>query len=122
MIPIRVMADPQDQSDQELSHLKIRNSFLLWKGVMLLPQEGEINLNIPVSLMTKLYSRMLQSCGSIINIDCVDPLGHTALLMAIDNEDMEMVELLLETRYYYLFCLPNFCVCYFASIICVLFC
>ena len=98
MIPIRVMADPQDQSDQELSHLRIRNSFLLWKGVMLLPQEGEINLNIPVSLMTKLYSRMLQSCGSIINIDCVDPLGATALLMAIDNENMEMLELLLQNN------------------------
>ena len=98
MIPIRVMADPQDQSDQELSHLKIRNSFLLWKGEMLLPQEGEINLNIPDSLMTKLYLRMLQSCGSIINIDCVDPLGRTALLMAIDNENMEMVELLLENK------------------------
>ena len=65
---------------------------------MLLPQGGEINLNIPDSLMTKLYLRMLESCGSIINIDCVDPLGHTALRMAIDNDNMEMVELLLENK------------------------
>lgn len=33
-----------------------------------------------------------------ININCVDPLGRTALLMAIDNENLEMVELLIEYR------------------------
>lgn len=31
-----------------------------------------------------------------INVDCVDPLGRSALLMAIDNENLEMVELLLQ--------------------------
>ena len=41
---------------------------------------------------------MLESSGSVINIGCVDPLGRTALLMAIDNENMEMVELLLENK------------------------
>lgn len=30
-----------------------------------------------------------------ININCVDPLGRTALLMAIDNENLDMVELLI---------------------------
>ena len=33
-----------------------------------------------------------------ININCVDPLGRTALLMAIDNENLEMVELLIEHK------------------------
>ena len=33
-----------------------------------------------------------------INIDCVDPLGRTALLMGIDNENLEIVELLLENK------------------------
>lgn len=33
-----------------------------------------------------------------ININCSDPLGRSALLMAIDNENLEMVELLLEYR------------------------
>jgi len=42
--------------------------------------------------------RMLTSIGNHINIDCVDPLGRTALLMAIDNENLEMVELLLENK------------------------
>ena len=42
--------------------------------------------------------RMLESTGNSINIDCVDPLGRTALLMAIDNENLEMVELLLENK------------------------
>ena len=41
---------------------------------------------------------MLESSEGNINIDCVDPLGRTALLMAIDNENMEMVELLLENK------------------------
>ena len=30
------------------------------------------------------------------DINCSDPLGRSALLMAIDNENLEMVELLLE--------------------------
>ncbi|CAH1397843.1 unnamed protein product [Nezara viridula] len=33
-----------------------------------------------------------------INFNCVDPLGRSALLMAIDNENPEMVELLIEHR------------------------
>lgn len=33
-----------------------------------------------------------------MNVNCVDPLGRSALLMAIDNENLEMVELLLEYR------------------------
>lgn len=30
-----------------------------------------------------------------ININCVDPLGRTALLIAIENENIEMIEVLL---------------------------
>jgi ankyrin repeat protein len=30
------------------------------------------------------------------NINCVDPLGRTALLSAIENENFELIELLLE--------------------------
>ncbi|KAM9318321.1 short transient receptor potential channel 4b isoform 2-T2 [Pholidichthys leucotaenia] len=30
-----------------------------------------------------------------INIDCIDPLGRTALLIAIENENLEIIELLL---------------------------
>jgi transient receptor potential cation channel subfamily C protein 4 len=43
---------------------------------------------------------MLQRAGETgyINVNCVDPLGRSALLMAIDNENLEMVELLLEHR------------------------
>ena len=37
-----------------------------------------------------------------INIDCVDPLGRSALLMAIDNENLEMVDLLLENKVIFL--------------------
>lgn len=42
---------------------------------------------------------MLQKAEeTLININCADPLGRSALLMAIDNENLEMVELLLEYR------------------------
>ncbi|GBM50483.1 Transient receptor potential-gamma protein [Araneus ventricosus] len=33
-----------------------------------------------------------------LNVNCVDPLGRSALLMAIDNENLEMVELLIENQ------------------------
>ncbi|KAL6437813.1 hypothetical protein ACFW04_004272 [Cataglyphis niger] len=43
--------------------------------------------------------RMLQKAHDAdININCVDPLGRSALLMAIDNENLEMVELLIEHK------------------------
>ena len=41
---------------------------------------------------------MLEHSGESINIQCIDPLGRTALLMAIDNENLEMIELLLEFK------------------------
>ncbi|XP_063232007.1 transient receptor potential-gamma protein [Bacillus rossius redtenbacheri] len=44
--------------------------------------------------------RMLQRAQETeyINMNCVDPLGRSALLMAIDNENLEMVELLIEHK------------------------
>ena len=55
-------------------------------------------------LFSTLYGgRMLENKKNAINIDCVDPLGRTALLMAIDNENLEMVELLLENKVPFLF-------------------
>ena len=42
-----------------------------------------------------------QNCTPPLNINCVDPLGRTALLMAIDNENLEMVELLIENKVRY---------------------
>ncbi|XP_044729543.1 transient receptor potential-gamma protein [Chrysoperla carnea] len=44
--------------------------------------------------------RMLQRAQDTdyININCVDPLGRSALLMAIDNENLEMVDLLISHR------------------------
>lgn len=35
-----------------------------------------------------------------ININCVDPLGRTALLIAIENENLEIIELLLSFNVY----------------------
>ena len=46
------------------------------------------------------FCRTLQKAQEtdFININCVDPLGRSALLMAIDNENLEMVELLIEHK------------------------
>ena len=33
-----------------------------------------------------------------LNINCCDPLGRSALLMAIDNENLEMVDILLDNK------------------------
>lgn len=35
-----------------------------------------------------------------ININCIDPLGRTALLIAIENENLEIIELLLRYNVY----------------------
>ncbi|KAK4336837.1 hypothetical protein RND71_043898 [Anisodus tanguticus] len=34
--------------------------------------------------------------GQVFNINCTDPIGRSALLMAIDNENLDMIELLVE--------------------------
>ena len=40
-----------------------------------------------------------QSKGSgNLDINCCDPLGRTALLMAIDNENLEIIEMLIDNK------------------------
>ena len=34
---------------------------------------------------------------SIFDIDCVDPLGRTGLVIAIENENIELIQYLLES-------------------------
>lgn len=49
----------------------------------------------------RLFFRILQEVNEEndhININCVDPLGRSALLMAIDNENLDMVELLINYK------------------------
>lgn len=55
---------------------------------------------IPFLTFLSFANRMLQKAveTGYININCVDPLGRSALLMAIDNENLEMVELLINHR------------------------
>ena len=36
--------------------------------------------------------------SGLLDINCCDPLGRSALLMGIDNENLEMVELLLDHK------------------------
>ena len=43
-----------------------------------------------------------QSKGSgNLDINCCDPLGRTALLMAIDNENLEIIEMLIDNKVSY---------------------
>lgn len=52
----------------------------LWLSITLFWQEAEIYFKI--------------------NINCIDPLGRTALLIAIENENLEIIELLLSFNVY----------------------
>ena len=47
-----------------------------------------------------LIFRMLESNKNtgLLDINCCDPLGRTALLMAIDNENLEIIDMLLENK------------------------
>ena len=52
-------------------------------------------------LFTLLFpDRMLESNKDkgVLDINCCDPLGRSALLMAIDNENLEIIELLLDNK------------------------
>ena len=44
-----------------------------------------------------------KSNSGLLDINCCDPLGRSALLMGIDNENLEMVELLLDHKVGYEF-------------------
>ncbi|CAL4115341.1 unnamed protein product, partial [Meganyctiphanes norvegica] len=57
------------------------------------------SLAIGTRRIRSLHRMVIRSTDTgIININCVDPLGRSALLMAIDNENLEMVELLIEYK------------------------
>lgn len=58
-----------------------------------------LNGNSSIFRILFCHCRMLQKADdTVVNINCVDPLGRSALLMAIDNENLEMVELLIEHK------------------------
>ena len=45
-----------------------------------------------------IYRMLAQLKDGQLDINCCDPLGRSALLMAIDNENLEMVDLLLDNK------------------------
>ena len=42
-----------------------------------------------------------------LDINCCDPLGRSALLMAIDNENLEIIEMLLDNKVRAIYSSPN---------------
>ncbi|GFQ91603.1 transient receptor potential-gamma protein [Trichonephila clavata] len=69
------------------------------------PKEGSLTLEEKRFLVavergdlasTRRYLESAKETG--ININCTDPLGRSALLMAIDNENLEMVQLLIYSQ------------------------
>lgn len=46
----------------------------------------------------KVFLDLAKQQKSPLNINCVDPLGRTALLIAIENENIEMIEVLLDNN------------------------
>ncbi|KAG8184492.1 hypothetical protein JTE90_002339 [Oedothorax gibbosus] len=62
---------------------------------------SDIPANLEMTDLAKRYSsiKYLESAKEThININCTDPLGRSALLMAIDNENLEMVQLLIYSQ------------------------
>lgn len=44
------------------------------------------------------FSILAETKPALLNINCTDPLGRSALLMAIDNENLEMIDTLLQHK------------------------
>ncbi|KAG0431671.1 hypothetical protein HPB47_021570 [Ixodes persulcatus] len=58
----------------------------------------EVKMEGQLTLDEKKYMESAEAGHSQLNCNCTDPLGRSALLMAIDNENLEMIELLLGHR------------------------
>ncbi|KAK3924952.1 Transient receptor potential-gamma protein, partial [Frankliniella fusca] len=71
-------------------HQEMKQLSLDEKKFLLAVERGD------VASTRRMLQRAQETCH--MNVNCVDPLGRSALLMAIDNENLEMVELLLEYR------------------------
>ncbi|XP_069174755.1 transient receptor potential-gamma protein-like isoform X3 [Procambarus clarkii] len=78
--------DRHNRPHQEMGQLTIEE-----KKFLLSVERGD------VAGVRRMLLRSRES-GCMMNINCVDPLGRSALLMAIDNENLEMVELLIEFK------------------------
>ncbi|XP_051965988.1 short transient receptor potential channel 4-like [Xyrauchen texanus] len=78
-IPLRIVRAESELSSQEKSYLSaVENGD--YASVKQALEEAEIYFKI--------------------NINCIDPLGRTALLIAIENENLEIIELLLSFNVY----------------------
>uniref|UniRef100_A0A8C2FGR2 Transient receptor potential cation channel, subfamily C, member 4b n=1 Tax=Cyprinus carpio TaxID=7962 RepID=A0A8C2FGR2_CYPCA len=78
-IPLRIVRAESELSAQEKSYLNAVEKGD-YASVKLALEEAEIYFSI--------------------NINCIDPLGRTALLIAIENENLEIIELLLSFNVY----------------------
>jgi len=78
-IPLRIVRAESELSGQEKSYLSAVEKGD-YASVKLSLEEAEIYFKI--------------------NINCIDPLGRTALLIAIENENLEIIELLLSFNVY----------------------
>ncbi|XP_052471826.1 short transient receptor potential channel 4b [Carassius gibelio] len=78
-IPLRIVRAESELSAQEKSYLSAVEKGD-YASVKLALEEAEIYFKI--------------------NINCIDPLGRTALLIAIENENLEIIELLLSFNVY----------------------
>lgn len=86
----RLKRDSTDDAEDLLPHREMGQLSFEEKKFLLAVERGDVATT----------RRMLQKARDTgyIDINCVDPLGRSGLLMAIDNENLEMVELLIEYR------------------------
>ncbi|KAK4012303.1 hypothetical protein OUZ56_021403 [Daphnia magna] len=85
----KIQECPEDAEDM-LPHKEMGQLSFEEKKFLLAVERGDVAT----------VRRMLQRARdtNYIDVNCVDPLGRSGLLMAIDNENLEMVELLIEYR------------------------
>jgi transient-receptor-potential calcium channel protein len=91
------MAKPEDKDDKTWSsntvysqHPSLRKLEPLEKQFLLSVERGDVDR------VTRLLQMIRRNPSAKLDVNCKDPVGRSATLMAIDNENLEMLELLLD--------------------------
>jgi ankyrin repeat protein len=80
------VTDPQKNTDTETTKIGY-NNFQLF---LLHTERGDL------AAVRRIVTALAKK-KTIFDIDCVDPLGRSGLIIAIENENLEMIQFLLES-------------------------
>ncbi|EEC04095.1 transient receptor potential channel 4, putative [Ixodes scapularis] len=95
----RFFGDGADDEPGVTAEVKMEGQLTLdEKKFLLAVERGDLATARRRANPSFLYMESAEAGHSQLNCNCTDPLGRSALLMAIDNENLEMIELLLGHR------------------------